>query len=179
MDGQRSASWDRAPRDLIAKAWAKRWTRENDAPDIVGYLLACSTLRQNGSVSIRQLADQCGWSRHRARRVLERVRADHPHQLPPAASKSPRNRVTIPSGQPNSGVYFVQGVDGGPIKIGYSWDVQTRVSALGVGSPVRLRVLAVIVGTGADEQELHQLLAVHRLHGEWFAPHSDVLAVIR
>jgi hypothetical protein len=63
--------------------------------------------------------------------------------------------------------YFVQGIFGGPIKIGItSGSVEARVAAMQTGSPVELRTLAVLDGN--HERELHRRFAKWRLHGEWF-----------
>ncbi len=66
-------------------------------------------------------------------------------------------------------VYFVQGVDGGPIKIGWTTSIKLRFSSLQTGSPVRLRVIALIQGVERVVQsELHDIFEEFRLHGEWF-----------
>lgn len=74
-------------------------------------------------------------------------------------------------------VYFVQGVDGGPIKIGYttSMEADGRLAGLQCGSPVQLRVLHTVRGNQRLERELHVRFAVDRLHGEWFRPSDDLL----
>lgn len=77
-----------------------------------------------------------------------------------------------------AGVYFIQGVDGGPIKIGVSIDVIARLRDLQTGSPVRLRLIGVRNGDQATEADLHIRLSQHRLYGEWFADVPDVRAVI-
>jgi hypothetical protein len=73
-------------------------------------------------------------------------------------------------------VYFAQGVDGGPIKIGLSVDVQHRVRTLQSGSPVALDLLCSIPGTEETEATLHDLFASGRLHGEWFHEDTPMLA---
>lgn len=81
-------------------------------------------------------------------------------------------------------VYFVQGVDGGPIKIGYTSGRSTREPAklrlgqLQGSSPVLLKVLSVWPGDTELERELHGIFHADRLHGEWFTPSEDLLAVI-
>lgn len=81
----------------------------------------------------------------------------------------------IPVGQ---SVYFVQGVAGGPIKIGTSSDVADRVRTLQCASPVLLQVIGVVAGDQRLEQVLHRRLTSHRLHGEWFADVPEVRAAI-
>lgn len=69
-----------------------------------------------------------------------------------------------------SGVYFVQGFDGGPIKIGRARDPHLRVRELQTGSPVPLDLLCTLPGGEVLEAGLHAAFAGSRLHGEWFAP---------
>ncbi len=47
------------------------------------------------------------------------------------------------------------------------------------GMPETLRLLAFIAGTRDDERKLHIKLAAHRIRGEWFHPHQDVLGALR
>jgi len=68
--------WDKAPRDLVSLAWSARWDKENQAPELVGYMLAQRVILDGGSLPIRTLAKHCGWSRHVAERVLRRVKTD-------------------------------------------------------------------------------------------------------
>lgn len=83
--------------------------------------------------------------------------------------------VPVPAGHC---VYFIQGVDGGPIKIGTSTDVESRLRTLQCASPVKLRVVGVVSGGVGLESQLHRRLALHRLHGEWFAAAPEVIAAI-
>lgn len=77
-------------------------------------------------------------------------------------------------------VYFVQPAAGGLVKIGVAADVKSRLATLQTGSPVPLRVLAVLPGGGqAAEAELHERFAHLRSHGEWFEPAPELLAYIR
>lgn len=67
------------------------------------------------------------------------------------------------------GVYFIQGSEGGPIKIGCSNDVQGRLSGLQTANPDRLAIIAFIPDVGRDfEQTLHLQFARHRVRREWF-----------
>lgn len=65
-------------------------------------------------------------------------------------------------------VYVVAGVAGGPVKIGYTSDLQRRLTALQIGSPIKLRTLATFAGGKELEASIHRLLADYRLEGEWF-----------
>jgi hypothetical protein len=74
-------------------------------------------------------------------------------------------------------VYFVR-ADTGEIKIGIATDPDARLRALQVGSPVKLGLLVTCPGGRPKEAEYHQRFAAHRLHGEWFEPHPDILTEI-
>jgi len=72
-------------------------------------------------------------------------------------------------------IYFVQAESGGPIKIGFAADVFARLADLQSASPLTLRLLAGRSAEFWQEKRLHERHKAHRLHGEWFAPHDDVL----
>jgi hypothetical protein len=74
-------------------------------------------------------------------------------------------------------VYFI-GSPEGPIKIGFSRNVGQRLRELQTFSPVRLQVLATTPGDPAVERRYHRMFAEHRLTGEWFSAHPDILAEI-
>lgn len=71
--------------------------------------------------------------------------------------------------------YFVQRGRGGPIKIGISSHIESRLRALATGSAEPLVLLGVI--DGDHERTMHEQLAEHRLEGEWFSPSPEVLEV--
>lgn len=93
---------------------------------------------------------------------------------PKAAEKKPPFRSPPPK---HATVYFI-GSEAGPIKIGYSLRPETRLRDLRLGSPVALDIMAAVEGSPSMERAYHALFAEHRLHGEWFAPHPDILAEI-
>jgi len=74
-------------------------------------------------------------------------------------------------------VYFVGGVDG-PIKIGLARYPERRLRTLQSHSPVKLSLLVVCRGGSKMESQYHVHFAKHRLHGEWFERHPDILAEI-
>lgn len=82
-------------------------------------------------------------------------------------------------------IYFIQQQRTGNenediIKIGWSGDVKRRKAYLGNNSPFPLLILATIPGaTRAQEAKLHKFYAPHRVKGEWFTPHEDILKMIR
>jgi len=102
--------------------------------------------------------------------LLEDVRKDLEHM-----PKRTRRQVK------RTNIYFAQGVNGGPVKIGAARDVENRLQELQVGSPIILRVMKQI--TNVDmfaEGKLHKKYADYRLHGEWFDECilQDVLEVL-
>lgn len=71
-------------------------------------------------------------------------------------------------------IYFAQRADGA-IKIGTSENVPKRLATLSKEHGP-LAFLGEIPGDRPVELHLHDILAPHRLSGEWFAPHPDVIA---
>lgn len=78
------------------------------------------------------------------------------------------------------GVYFVRSGEVGPIKIGMSRNVSSRVAELQSNSGERLTLLAVIetAEPGATERDLHRRFSDLRLHGEWFRPEAHLMRFI-
>jgi len=68
-------------------------------------------------------------------------------------------------------IYFIQGVSGGPIKIGHTKkSLDVRLKSLQTGYHEELVVLKLHKGSVKTEAELHALFAEYRLGGEWFQP---------
>lgn len=65
-------------------------------------------------------------------------------------------------------VYFIQAASGGPIKIGYSTNVEGRLQTLQIASSQRLELLVSIPGSRATEAMIHHEFRSGRLEGEWF-----------
>lgn len=80
-----------------------------------------------------------------------------------------------PAAAPLGGIYFAQAGDEGPIKIGWSQDVERRMASLQVGCWVHVRLVATLPGRRIDEVAMHQRFAAARIRGEWFH-HAPVLA---
>lgn len=74
-------------------------------------------------------------------------------------------------------VYFI-GAESGPIKIGIAVQPGERLKTLQTSHHERLNLLAVCEGGQTLEREYHKRFAAHRLHGEWFERHPDILAEI-
>jgi hypothetical protein len=77
-------------------------------------------------------------------------------------------------------VYFIQGDDGGPVKIGRARDLFARLPKVQIGYPFgTLRYVGLLRGVGTTEWSLHQRFAHLRLRGEWFRPEPELLDFIR
>lgn len=74
-------------------------------------------------------------------------------------------------------VYFIQS-ECGPIKIGYASNIDRRFRDLMFASPSPLFIAATTLGGAILERAYHAQFAAHRLHGEWFTSHPDILAEI-
>lgn len=78
---------------------------------------------------------------------------------------------------PDRVAYFIRGTSG-PIKIGSATNPLRRLKELQTSHHEPLSVLAICEGGEEREREYHKLFSAHRLHGEWFAPHADILSEI-
>lgn len=91
-----------------------------------------------------------------------------------------RNREAVKERLKREGkvkVYFI-GSDMGPIKIGMAIDPKKRIKELQTSHPAKLEILATCPGGQPQEAAYHQQFAAHRLNGEWFERHPDILAEI-
>jgi hypothetical protein len=75
-------------------------------------------------------------------------------------------------------VYFVQMDRIGPIKIGFSVNVEKRLLSLQTASPYPLKLLCIIPGSEKLEKEIHYSFREMRMEGEWFLPHPFILKEI-
>lgn len=75
-------------------------------------------------------------------------------------------------------VYFIGSMRGELVKIGYATDLANRMRHLQTGSPVKLEVLAAVIGGIGLEREYHRRFAEFREHGEWFRRTPEVRAEI-
>jgi hypothetical protein len=69
-------------------------------------------------------------------------------------------------------VYFVQAVDGGPVKIGKAKRLAQRLRTLQTASTKRLLVRRAVLGD--DEPAFHARFARYRIRGEWFRYDGDL-----
>lgn len=75
-------------------------------------------------------------------------------------------------------LYFVQRGAGGPVKIGVSTDVASRVRTLQCASEDELRLLVTVPTSELAEREAHRRFAPYRIRGEWFRAEGELLAFI-
>lgn len=75
-------------------------------------------------------------------------------------------------------VYFIEAVGLDLVKIGYAIDLQKRFTGMMTTSPAPLTLLGVLDGGPKLECALHEQLAAHRAHGEWFRKTPEVMAVV-
>lgn len=81
-------------------------------------------------------------------------------------------------------VYFVQVESDGPIKIGATQKISSRLSTLGSANPSVLRLIAFIRCPSYDrafynENALHRKFHANRIRGEWFRPTDELLDWLR
>jgi hypothetical protein len=73
-------------------------------------------------------------------------------------------------------IYFIRSPIA--VKIGMAKSAQRRLTVLQTSHPEPLELVATCEGGRALETEYHRRFAAHRLRGEWFSPHPDILAEI-
>ena len=71
-------------------------------------------------------------------------------------------------------IYFITQQNHKFVKIGYTRDIDTRLSSLQVGNPYKLDVYAVIKGDSFQEWWFQKKFQAHRIRGEWFIFHDDI-----
>lgn len=102
---------------------------------------------------------------------------------PRESAPEPKRRMVVtlpypPRPKPDAGfVYFIGELTAGPIKIGSSTNVHSRLRSLQTGSPVDLVVLAHFPTEDrfGDEHSLHEEFRHLRQRGEWFRRGDDLM----
>lgn len=100
------------------------------------------------------------------------------HEYPPESElPPPQEYVELKTRRVPLLVYFIQ-AHCGAIKIGVANDIKKRLRVLQSGHPHELTLLAVTQGGVGMEGTYHWRFRAHRIRGEWFEPHADILAEI-
>lgn len=76
-------------------------------------------------------------------------------------------------------IYFIQAVDGGPVKIGWAKNLDKRIAEIQRMSPSQLCILNTFDSSKEDERLLHKYFKCIRLYGEWFEPTDELLAFVQ
>ena len=79
---------------------------------------------------------------------------------------------------PQGFVYFIQAGDG-PVKIGFSTNVEKRMVALQISSPHELALIAKMSGNKALEKQIHERFSRLALRGEWFEMDGELEELIK
>lgn len=74
-------------------------------------------------------------------------------------------------------VYFV-GAESGPVKIGVAANPKERLANLQTAHFEKLTLLALASGGSDAERKYHERFAAHRLQGEWFIRHDEIIEEI-
>lgn len=75
-------------------------------------------------------------------------------------------------------VYFIQGVNGGPIKIGHTDNIEKRIKQMQTGNPNQLILLHITRGGKNLEDQIHEEFKEDHYRGEWFKPSKRILEFI-
>jgi phage terminase Nu1 subunit (DNA packaging protein) len=176
---------------------AKGWIRRGGSTDVTVLRSAKETANQRAADVVRSKMDQfldhyrsgmdtaealaaCGLSRYQVNNWKNLKRypqlaawfSAEMHKASAPRQKPPRN--------PRLGcVYFLQGVTGGCIKIGFTmYDPRRRMADLQTGSPVVLRIIHTVDAPRSAERWAHARFSGSHSHGEWFRPTVDLLDFI-
>jgi len=71
-------------------------------------------------------------------------------------------------------VYFVEAGTGGPIKIGWTQDVDRRIAELQTANAHKLILMGTIPGTLEDETAVHARFSHLRMEAEWFRNSPEI-----
>jgi len=67
--------WRPIPQALLTELLMKRWDKDNTAPEAVVFMVAIDRIMSGNPWSARKLGDYAGWSRWKANRMIEDVKA--------------------------------------------------------------------------------------------------------
>jgi hypothetical protein len=77
-------------------------------------------------------------------------------------------------------VYFIRAGENGPIKIGFTNSIQSRLSKIATDCPPPVELIGFIERAPIEaERALHRRFAAHRIDREWFKPAPELLGFAR
>jgi len=76
-------------------------------------------------------------------------------------------------------IYFIQQGRDGPVKIGFTKDVENRMKNLQTANPAPLDLLVFYPGNQEMEKELQYRFDDIRISGEWFEPYEKLFREVR
>lgn len=85
----------------------------------------------------------------------------------------------VPPKEREGVVYFIQAGPGGPIKIGWSQEVDRRIAELQTANARKLILLGTVPGTLETEASLHVQFSHLRLEAEWFQDSEEIQVFLR
>lgn len=88
------------------------------------------------------------------------------YKTEPPSKRTPSAGELWPAGR-SGHVYFVR--SGDTVKIGFSTNINSRLSTLQNANPDNLQILMVMPGTDQTEKFFHEMFADFRIGGEWFS----------
>jgi len=71
-------------------------------------------------------------------------------------------------------IYFIQNINTGSVKIGYSRRIKERLSVLSVGSDSKLDIIKVLKVNNQVESVIFNKFSKDRIKGEWFAYSNNI-----
>jgi hypothetical protein len=94
-----------------------------------------------------------------------------------ALAKANTIAIGLPKAEAEVGLIYFVGF-GGRIKIGFTTNLERRLSALQTSCPAPLTIQATIPGTRLEEKRLHKRFAHLKLSGEWFRLSKTIINYI-
>lgn len=77
-----------------------------------------------------------------------------------------------------TGFVYAIAADNGLIKIGFTTNLRARLSHIRCHNAFDVTPLGQMPGGRQDEKRIHERLALHRVHGEWFSRATEVLDLV-
>jgi hypothetical protein len=169
-----------AIREFRAAALARRY---GIAPTVIDWIRPCPHCRKARAGRHRAILDhelgeiaKALAAEEKAARRRVRDLSEDERMLHEAFFELQAQTKLPPEEYEASGFVYLIGHDRA-VKIGWSskHPSRGRLSQLRSASFEPLELLGLIEGTAARERELHKRFSVHRIGGEWFLPHEDIL----